>query len=202
MLNIADEGAKVLHNRCVEVGEKFGVPIVAKSTFKEGSGTEINNQKMEGTAIKNIVKNDKLIYVNAIAENYTMDLFNKIYKCFVDNEIGVKNLINNSDKNLNISFTIDQDKLNKFDHIIEKELPMLDCTFENITRISVIGNGIMSNNLVLKKIMNVLDKNCAEVLSMECAESKISIMFKKIISNDILQELHEKLFIEKTTKNK
>ena len=37
MLDIADEGAKVLHNRCVEVGEKFGVPIVAKSTFKSNS---------------------------------------------------------------------------------------------------------------------------------------------------------------------
>ncbi|WP_294379772.1 aspartate kinase [uncultured Clostridium sp.] len=28
MLDIADEGAKVLHNRCVEVGEKFNVPII------------------------------------------------------------------------------------------------------------------------------------------------------------------------------
>ena len=33
MLDIADEGAKVLHNRCVEVGEKFNVPIISKSTF-------------------------------------------------------------------------------------------------------------------------------------------------------------------------
>ena len=41
--------------------------------------------------------------------------------------------------------------------------------------------------------MNVLDEEKAEVLSMEVAESKISIMFKEIISNEILQKLHEQL---------
>ena len=35
MLDISNEGAKVLHNRCVELGKKFNIPIVAKSTFKE-----------------------------------------------------------------------------------------------------------------------------------------------------------------------
>ena len=44
MLDIADEGAKVLHNRCVEVGEKFNVPIIAKSTFNNNEGTIINNK--------------------------------------------------------------------------------------------------------------------------------------------------------------
>jgi len=193
MLDIADEGAKVLHNRCVEVGEKFGVPIVAKSTFKEGNGTEINNKPIEGILIKNIVKNDKLIYVHGISKHYSMQDFNSIYNKFVVNEIGVKNLINNSDKNLDISFTISKDKFSKFTNLLETELQNLDCTYKDITRISIIGNGIMSNNSVLKNVMNILDKEKAEVLSMEVAESKISIMFKEIISNDILQKLHEKL---------
>ena len=113
MLDIADEGAKVLHNRCVEVGEKFGVPIVAKSTFKEGNGTEINNKPIEGILIKNIVKNDKLIYVHGISNDYSIQNFNSIYNKFITNEIGVKNLINNSDKNLDISFTILKDKFSK-----------------------------------------------------------------------------------------
>ena len=33
MIDISSEGAKVLHNRCVEVGKKFKIPIIAKSTF-------------------------------------------------------------------------------------------------------------------------------------------------------------------------
>ena len=191
MLDIADEGAKVLHNRCVEVGEKFGVPIVAKSTFQDGSGTEINNKPLEGTVIKNIVKNDKLIYVHGTSNVYSIQNFNDIYNIFVENEIGVKNLINNSEKKIDISFTISKDKFNKFANLLETELLELECTYKDITRISIIGNGIMSNNSVLKNVMKVLDEEKTEVLSMEVAESKISIMFKEIISNDILQKLHE-----------
>ena len=41
--------------------------------------------------------------------------------------------------------------------------------------------------------MKVLDEEKVDLLSMEVAESKISIMFKEIISNDILQKLHEVL---------
>ncbi len=191
MLDISDEGAKVLHNRCVEVGEKFGVPIIAKSTFKDGNGTEINDKPIEGTIIKNIVKNDKLMYVHGIAVDYSAQVFNNIYNKFVENEIGVKNLINNSENYLDISFTIAKDKFNKFANLLETDLQNLECTYKDITRISIIGNGIMSNNLVLKNIMKILDEEKTEVLSMEVAESKISIMFKEIISNDILQKLHE-----------
>ena len=193
MLDISDEGAKVLHNRCVEVGEKFGVPIIAKSTFKDGNGTEINDKPIEGTIIKNIVKNDKLMYVHGIAVDYSAQVFNNIYNKFVENEIGVKNLINNSENYLDISFTIAKDKFSKFANLLETELTNLECTYKDITRISIIGNGIMSNNLVLKNIMKILDEEKTEVLSMEVAESKISIMFKEIISNDILQKLHEML---------
>ena len=193
MLDISDEGAKVLHNRCVEVGEKFGVPIIAKSTFKEGNGTEINDKPIEGTIIKNIVKNDKLIYVHGIAVDDSAQIFNNIYNIFVENEIGVKNIINNSENYLDISFTIAKDKFNKFANLLETDLPNLECTYKDITRISIIGNGIMSNNSVLKNIMKILDEEKTEVLSMEVAESKISIMFKEIISNDILQKLHEEL---------
>jgi len=193
MLEIADEGAKVLHNRCVEVGERFNIPIIAKSTFKEGEGTTINNAKVEGVVVKNIVKNDKIIYVHGKAKNYTCDLFNNIYKTFVENEIGVKNLVNNSDVDLDLSFTIPKDKFNKFANLLETELTYLDCSYINISRISVIGNGIMSNNTVLKEVMSVIENNKLDVLSMEINESKIAIMFKEIVSNDLVEKLHEVL---------
>ena len=43
MQEIADAGAKVLHNRCVEIGKKYNVPIYVKSTFEKDSvGTLIS----------------------------------------------------------------------------------------------------------------------------------------------------------------
>ena len=39
MIEMSNSGARVLHNKCVEMAKKYNVPIVVKSTFKEGNGT-------------------------------------------------------------------------------------------------------------------------------------------------------------------
>ena len=41
---MANNGAKVLHNKCVELAKKFNVPIIVKSSFNhEAIGTLITN---------------------------------------------------------------------------------------------------------------------------------------------------------------
>ena len=193
MLDIADEGAKVLHNRCVEVGEKFKVPIIAKSTFFDNNGTIINN-KIEGGYVKNIVKNDNIQYVHITSKkSYTLDQFNNIYNSFIEEELGVKNLVNSSELSLDISFTLPKQKFTKLAALLERKYSDLKSEYLDITRISIIGNGIMSNNVVLNKTMEIIKRNKLEIISMEINETKIAIMFKKIISNKILEELHENL---------
>ena len=59
MLDIADEGAKVLHNRCVEIGKKYAVPIYVKSTFERNSlGTLVTNKEslLEDLIINGVAK--------------------------------------------------------------------------------------------------------------------------------------------------
>ena len=193
MLDIADEGAKVLHNRCVEVGEKFNVPIVAKSTFNSNEGTIIND-KIEGGYVKNIVKNDNIQYVHITSkEKYLVDQFNTIYNVFIDEGLNVKNLVNSSESTLDISFTIPKAKFNKLANLLENKFTTLESSYLDITRISIIGNGIMSNNIVLNKTMKIIKKNKLNIISMEINETKIAIMFKNVISNEILEELHKAL---------
>ena len=192
MLDIADEGAKVLHNRCVEVGEKFNVPIIAKSTFNNNEGTIINN-KIEGGYVKNIVKNDNIRYVHITANEYSLEKFNTIYNSFIEEELNVKNLVNSSENTLDISFTIPKAKFNKLANLLENRFPELESSYLDITRISIIGNGIMSNNIVLNKTMDVIKSNKLDIISMEINETKIAIMFKKIISDEVLEELHKTL---------
>lgn len=55
MQDISNEGAKVLHNRCVEIGKRFNIPIITKSTFNNRPGSVIND-KIEDTKVKSIVK--------------------------------------------------------------------------------------------------------------------------------------------------
>lgn len=41
MIEMANSGAKVLHNKCVEMAKKYSVPIIVKSTFIDNDGTII-----------------------------------------------------------------------------------------------------------------------------------------------------------------
>lgn len=121
MLEISSEGAKVLHNRCIEIGEKYDIPIVSKSTFSNGSGTIINNkQTLEGTVVRNIVKKE-------------------------------------------------------------------------ISRVSIIGHGFMPNNEIYKKIMNILEKHNLDILNIDITRTKISIVFKTVIDDNILEDLHREI---------
>lgn len=192
MLDISSEGAKVLHNRCVEIAEKFKIPLITKSTFNNKPGTTISD-KIEGTTVKSIVKNDDIIYVNAKASSYNLELFHKIYKTFMDNDIQVKNLENNSKYDLDISFYIKSSVFNKFANLLETELNMLDCTYYNVTRISIIGHGIMNDQTILRKVMKIIEINKLDVSNIDINESKIAVIFKDVIPNTVLEQLHKEI---------
>ncbi len=121
MIALSSEGAKVLHNRCIEIGEKFKVPIITKSTFNNKSGTVISDIIEENT-IKSIVKKD-------------------------------------------------------------------------VSRISIVGNGIIRNIESIKVILDKIEKNKLEMLEFSVSESKISITFKNQVTDEILKEIHEDLRI-------
>lgn len=124
MLELSNEGAKVLHNRCIEIGEKYNIPIITKSTFNDNYGTVISNQKIEKNEIKSIIKKD-------------------------------------------------------------------------VSRISIIGNGIIRNTDAIIKAINFIKQNKLEMLEFDVSESKISITFKIFVSDKMLEKLHNEIFMNK-----
>ena len=124
MLELSNEGAKVLHNRCIEIGEKYNIPIITKSTFNDNYGTVISNQKIEKNEIKSIIKKD-------------------------------------------------------------------------VSRISIIGNGIIRNTDAIIKAINFIKQNKLEMLEFDVSESKISITFKTFVSDKMLEKLHNEIFMNK-----
>ena len=117
MIEISSEGAKVLHGRCAEIGQKFKIPIITKSTFNNKAGTIITDIIEENT-IKSIVKKE-------------------------------------------------------------------------ISRISIVGNGISRNFEKLHEVLNIIQKNKLEILEFNVSESKISIDFKNVVDDKILEKIHK-----------
>ena len=120
MKEISNEGAKVLHNRCVEIGEKFGVPIIAKSTFNDKNGTIVSDS-IENNEIKSIVKKE-------------------------------------------------------------------------VSKVSIIGNGIIRNFKVISNILKYIEDNKLEISRFEISEIKILIIFKEMVDDKILENLHKTIF--------
>ena len=69
MLELATLGAKVLHNRSVEMAKKYGVELVVRSSLN----------RSEGTIIKEKVKMEKMVnYRRCSRQKYSQDL---CYRC-------------------------------------------------------------------------------------------------------------------------
>ena len=119
MQEIADAGAKVLHNRCIQIGKKFGCDIIAKSTFAETGETKVC-QTIESVEVKSIVKNEKLLEVKMKKEsNITGKEFLNIYQ-----KLLLQNIILEEFKKIKedtIGFRILKDEQNKLHKILENE---------------------------------------------------------------------------------
>lgn len=195
MLEIANEGAKVLHNRCIEIGQKYHIPIVTKSTFNNKQGTIVQD-KIEDTRVKSIVKNDDIIYANMRYESYSPELFQKLFNVLLQNHIGANHFQNNSTHYTDINFVFKSSVLNKFQNLLENDLKSFDTTYANVSKIAIVGHGIMNDDEILKQVMKIIELNGLEVYHLEINESKIAIIFNKKVSNCALEQLHKEL-IEK-----
>ena len=184
----SNEGAKVLHDRCVELAEKYNTKIVASSTFNKHKGTliESGNNNIEENKIKCIVKNDDILLVKIVLDNEekTYSFLKSIAKSKI--KIGYykinKNIINLSILNKD-RFTLIKliDKTNNKISVAES------------SKVSIIGTGISNNFELIEKIINVLNIVKKEILFIDISAYKLSIQFTKKINDEFLQELHTKI---------
>ena len=192
MLDLSNEGAKVLHNRCVEIAQKYDVLIETGSTFNNNIGTKINN-KIEESTVKSLVKNDNLFLINLKYENYNANMLNKLQLTLLNNDIIPLTIINNSTNSFNASFTIKAADLGKFQELLEKELANFSSSFTNISRISLVGYGIMNNKNIIQKALEILNLNSIDIFSFKLEECRLSIMTKEKVSDKLLEQLHHEL---------
>lgn len=190
MLEIANEGARVLHNRCIEVGEKYHIPIITKSTFNSKPGSVVQD-KIEDTSVKSIVKNDDIILVDICDEENPQKWIPFLWELRIEaNHFMIK------EKHL--YFTIKNSVLNKFQEVLEENLQDKEVKYHSISRIAIVGHGIKNDTTVMEKVLKIIEKNHLEIFTLEESESKIVIMFTKQVEPSILEQLHEDLCTQNT----
>ena len=192
MLDLSNEGAKVLHNRCVEIAQKYNVLIETGSTFNNNVGTQINN-KIEESCVKSIVKNDNLILITLEHEKYNSNIINEIYFILLSNGIIPISMINNSYNELSLGFIIKSSDLIKCKRLLESLSHEYILSYIEISKISFVGYGIINNDDIMKKVIKIVNDNSIEVLSIQLEECKLSITTKERVSDALIKELHQLL---------
>ena len=189
MQEIADAGAKVLHNRCIQIGKKFGNDIIAKSTFTDEGGTRVC-QGIETRDVKSIVKNDGLITV--IMNNkkgVTAKQGYIIYKSLLEQNIIVEWFERDSDS---FKFRIKKAELNKVQTLVDSKFPEYEIVLEDFIKLSIVGYGIIQDNVILNKTMDLLNEYNVKVIKVSLTQSKIEIVVDDI-KPETLEVLHKEL---------
>lgn len=192
MQEVADSGAKVLHNRCIQIGKKFDCNIVAKSTFSNEGGTKIC-QQIESSEVKSIVKNEKLVTIEMRkGKSIEAEEFYDIYQNLLQNNIIVESFQKQTNR---IEFRIKKAEQNKVQELIDNKYSAYQMKQRDLVKLSIVGYGIVQDNQVLNQVIEILVDNKIEIISINLTQAKIEILVKDI-QDDIIAELHQKLIKE------
>lgn len=180
-------GAKVLHNRCIQMGKKFNCDIVSKSTFSEKGGTKIC-QQIESSEVKSIVKNEKLVMLQMEKEQtMKQEEVYGIYEDLLQSNVIVEAFQKRGDC---VQFRIKKDEQNKVQELLDKKYSTYEISQRSLVKLSIVGYGITQDNQVLMQVMDLLGKFNIGILDINLTQAKIEVLVDEI-ANDVITRLHE-----------
>lgn len=182
MMEMASLGAGVMETRAVEIGCKYNVPIYVASSLQDTKGTYIKERdsRMEEKVITGLsVSNDVLmITVNNILfkSNNIANIFEKV----AAENVNVDMISQTSPLNerVNLSFTTSKEDIysirNVMDEIKRQNSELEVMIEEDISKISLVGIGMMNQSGVTGRVFRALADNEIEFRQITTSEISIS----------------------------
>jgi aspartate kinase len=168
VFQFADQGAKVIHPRAVEISKKYNIPLVIKNTLNDCEGTVITNYVEDSESIiTGITHMNNRVQIRVTDNN--QETYCNLFDILAEEGISI-DLINVFPKEK--IFTITNYDLPKFVSIIEKtQLP--STYIENCSKIAIIGSKMRGIPGVMAKILKALTREKIEIL--QTADSHMTI---------------------------
>ena len=200
MLEMSSSGAKVLHTRSVELAMKNNLVLQVLSSITQKPGTLIVDDKklIEKEIVSGVSysKNESKITISGIPDKPGISA--KIFGLLANNNINVDMIVQNISQdgiNANITFTIPNNEVHYAKEILENNSGNINFkslkTDENISKISVIGMGMMSQSGVAKKMFETLANMSINILAISTSEIKISVLINEEYTDMAVKSLHD-----------
>lgn len=189
MLELASLGAKVLHNRSVEMAKKYGVQLIVRSSLNRSEGTVVKEvAKMEKMLISGVAsdKNTSRVSVIGVQDKpgVAFKIFNTLAKKGINVDIILQSVGRGGTKD--ISFTVSQEDLNDTLKTLEENKESLTIQEikhkDNVAKISIVGAGMMSNPGVAAKMFETLFNAQVNISMISTSEVRITVL---IDENDV-----------------
>ena len=159
MLELASQGAQVLHNRSVELAKKYHVNMEVVSSLERKPGTKVKEVvKMEKTNIAGVAKDTSIARIAVVGLEHSPGVAFRIFSLLGRAHINVDAIIQSigREETKDISFTLPRADVEEAVKVLEDQKESLG--FDHITvedkiaKVSIVGAGMMTTPGVAAKM--------------------------------------------------
>ncbi len=208
MLELASLGAKVLHNRSVELAKKYNVKLVVRSSLTVAKGTLVREEsKVEKMLVSGLALDKDVSRITVVGIKDMPGMAFKVFSLLAKENIVADIIIQSvgSMRLKDISFTIKRTDLENTLYILEKNKDFLGHDSVNydssVVKLSVVGAGIASNPSIAAKMFEALYDVGTNIRMISTSEIKISVLIDAGDSERAAQSVHDKLMEENINLN-
>ena len=191
VLQLADQGAKVIHPRAVEYAFEGNIPLIVKNTFSNAPGTVITNLvEYEDSLFTGITSmtNKTMVIVNL--SDTCRNIGNDIFNLLARRKIKIELISEFQGQKV---FTVDSDAAAE----VEDTLKQL-CTeyriINNCSKVFLIGNTVSGMPEAMSKLVETLECNNVNVLQVSNSHTAIWCLIGEDDNKKALNELHSAFF--------
>ncbi|OCA91566.1 aspartate kinase [Bacillus sp. FJAT-27225] len=199
MLELANLGAGVLHPRAVEFAKNYGIPLVVRSSMSKEAGTIIEEEASmeENLIVRGVAFEDRITRVSVMGLSESLTGLPSIFAALAKNSINVDIIIQNvtGEGTANLSFSIKTEDLERTIEVLETSRNTLGYdrieTETGLSKVSIVGSGMVSNPGVAAQMFNVLANNGIQVKMVSTSEIKVSVVIDDKFMVHAVETLHD-----------
>lgn len=201
MMEMASLGAGVMETRAVELGFKYNIPIYVAMTHGDKIGTMIKefDETMEGKVITGLTINDNILMITVNNVLYKAKNIAVIFDKVAKHNINIDMISQTApfEGYVNVSFTCSSDDsylMEAAEKELHTEMPEIEVSMEsNITKLSVVGIGMMRQSGVAAKVFNIFSDYNIEFKQVTTSEISISCTINSADKQKAVNALAEAL---------
>ena len=203
MLELASLGAKVLHNRSVEMAKKYNVELVVRSSLNQTEGTVVGEGTgMEKLLVTGVAADKNTARISVIGVEDKPGTAFSVFDTLAANNINVDIILQSVGREgtKDISFTVASDDLEHALEVLDKNkerLTIKDITYnKDVAKLSVVGAGMMSNPGVASRMFEALYNSRVNINMISTSEIRITVLVAEKDIDKAMNAVHDEFIME------